>query len=268
MSPLAGAITLVRRRPALLAAWVVLLALPTLLGFLPLSGALRPYLDLRPAASALISVPTDDGLLIELVERAPELTTLGVSSLFVTFAIGVPLLWLLAGWVASTALGSSHPAGLVAARTVGIEIIALPLRALPWMAALAIGWGGMGAQTFERLLGFVVPAIVAYLVLSTLVTTVVDFARGVALDEPSLGWWRTLGRGWSTARAQRGTFLSLCVLDLVSMSLAVLPIALSRPLAIVQGGVLASSIVTLFLRACASVVGIAAAATAAASRSA
>ena len=268
MSAWSGAIALVRARPTLVLAWLFVLLLPAMLGFLPLDLALAPSLDLRPAADALVEAPADDALLRELGRLVPGLHGVAVAGLLVTLALGVPVLWLLAGWIAALALEAPHAPRIIAGRALGVALVALPLRALPWLGAAAIALGGLHAQTLAALAPVALAAVAFYLVTATGITVLVDFARGAALADLELGLFSVLGAGFGAARRNAKLALALGGLELASMFAALAPSALSRPLGLVHGLGLLLALVLLGARALAAVLGVAAAATGAATRSA
>jgi hypothetical protein len=267
VSPLSQAFALARRRPSLWLAWLAALALPAMLAMLPLDLALTPVLDLRPAADALVRAPTDDALFAELLRTSPGLAGAGVGGLVITLLLGVPALWLLAGLVAAAAIDSPAPARLVAGRALGVALVALPLRALPAMGAAALAWPAMSAQTLAAARSSVAAALAFWIVGAAAVSVLVDFARGAALADVERGLFGVLGDGLAAARRRPRLYFGLVVLELALAGTLLLPIAASRPFGVLDGAALALALATLVLRALGAVVGIAAAAKGAASRS-
>ncbi len=263
------AVALLWKRPQLALAWLCVLALPTLLGLWPVDVALAPHLDLRPAADALVAVPADDALWGELRRDAPALGGLAAGGLLVALLVGTPLLWLLAGVVAAEAIGPAAPrASPIARRALGIAFVALPVRALAWALAAGIALFAARAATFAALRVRAGVGIVLYALVAATITVVVDFARGHAIVRTEDGLARALRRGAALAWRQRDLAFVLVLLDLTSAAAAMVPAAASRPLGVYGAGGALAAFVALALRASAGVVGVAAAATGAASRSA
>jgi hypothetical protein len=264
--PWARAVALIRRRPALVMGWLVLLILPALIGLFPLGAMLAPHLDLRPAADAIMRAPADDGLLVELLRLMPEVRGVATTGFVLTLLIGVPALWLFAGHVAAAALDSTAPAGAVAARSIAIALTTLPLRALPALAAVAIGIGAVHEKTLARMVPSFAVAFVVYLLTSSAITVLVDLARGAALADLECGLLVSVAAAARAARRQWRLYLGLCALELGLALVALLPSALSRPLLVLPGWTPLLAYLALALRSAGSVLGVATA-TGAASRS-
>jgi hypothetical protein len=265
MKPFASAWSLLRARPSLLLAWLAVLVLPPMLGLLPLDLSLAPILDPHPVAASLLRVPADDGLWMELMRMAPGIPGAALGGLAVALLLAVPALWLLAGHVAAAAIQSYAPARLVAGRALGVALVALPLRALPIVAALGVSLPAFEAQTVPAAMPYVVGALALYLVGSAAIGALVDLARGAALADVERGLFGTLGAGFGAARRRPALFFALVALDLALLAIALGALTLSRPLGVLRGVPLLLSMLTLIARAAGGIVGVAAAATTGAS---
>jgi hypothetical protein len=193
--------------------WRVVVALTlanlllTMLASRPLSAALSPLLDGRPAAGAMVR--GDDGLLAELLSDHPEAFNSGLGAAQALVILWGILAWVLAGGILSTmALGPVGAArgsvrDLLAAssthawRMLKLGALGLLTRLVPLLLAGAV-WLALRPILHSR--GFAqlaVWSLVTGLVLAVTwswATVAVDYARAIALTDP-ISVPRALARG-------------------------------------------------------------------------
>jgi hypothetical protein len=237
---LADAAKRVAGRPGLILFLAVLNLGVALLCTEPLSATLQGPLDLRPAATSLIS-GGDDGLVAELVTDHPELVRVAALSGRATLLVYGVLSWLLAGGLLGV-LGGAGPRGpraflvAVGEHAVGmlkIGGLGLGLR----LVAIAVGVGGWFAlKPLWYGHGLVALVLVHALDLAlfglswSLGSVALDYARGLQVGEPALSSGRALWHGlrlvWqepaATVRLVAGSAAGFVLLSGVSHGLGLL----------------------------------------------
>jgi hypothetical protein len=216
----------IARRPGLVLALGASNLLVALVATSSLSAALAPLLDRLPGAWSVAA--GDDALAAELLIDHPELITSTVQSMLLAVGVYTVLSWLLAGGVlaaagldpaerrAEGARGVLAATGRNATRMVAVSAAGLSLRLAPLLLLLAtalelgplarqLAWAGLAA-------GLVAGALV-WGASSSLVTAIVDAARGRALAEPALPPWRALGAALQLARRRAGALAAIAAFD-------------------------------------------------------
>jgi hypothetical protein len=205
MAPLAGAVTWVRRRLWLVAALTLLHLLVAHLAAAPLSSALAPVIDDRPAARAMLA--GDDGLTGELLSDHPSLARIGSESAQAAALLWGLFYWLLSGGILAQ-LDEREPergpgallgaCGKHGARMIKVGLWGLSLR----LAAVALGAGVWFAlRPFSRGAGFGALELNALAALATLAigwslgSVALNYARAIAIALPSVRAFRAVGRG-------------------------------------------------------------------------
>jgi hypothetical protein len=267
MSGFRAAAQLVARRPLLVLAWLGVLLVPAFLATLPFDLALGNALDLRPAATRLVTPPTHDAWWLMLWRQQSALPAAGVGSVLLTLLVSLPLAWIVSGFVTQAARGEAHAAAYVAARSVGVALVGLPLRVLVWAAAAMAGSPAVSALTPHAVLYPTLGALVIYAFGSSFIAVLGDYARAFAFAEPGGPLRNAWRRAFACARTRPHWTLCLTLFELALGALAFAPALLTRPLGLYSLATGALALIALVVRATGSVVGIAAA-TGAASRSA
>lgn len=219
----------VTARPWLLAALAGLNVGLSVLLSAPLSALLSPLVDLRPAASVMMS-GGDDGLMAELLADHPEVLAAAAAALGAGALVWGLVSWVLSGGVlAALALDgdrAARGAGAVlaesarrAGRMVKLGALGVPLRLIP---ALIAGGGLMllraviRGRTFQPLSLAAMGALVLGAVAWAAVTVAVDYARGLALDDAQTRSWRLVARGLRLAFVRRSATLQLIAFSIAA----------------------------------------------------
>ncbi len=258
---------LVARRPLLVLAWLGVLLVPAFLATLPFDLALGGVLDLRPAATRLVTPPTHDALWLMLWRQQSALPAAGLSSGLLTLLVSLPLAWMVSGFLAQAARGEAHAPAYAAARAVAVALVGLPLRVLVWAVTAMVGSPAASAMTPHAALYPALGALVIYAFGSSVIAVLGDYARAFAFAEPSGALLHAWRRAFACASQRPRWTLCLTLFELTLGALAFAPALLTRPLGLYSWATGVLALIALVVRATGSVVGIAAA-TGVASRSA
>jgi hypothetical protein len=215
-------------RPWLLAALAVLNIGLTAVLSTPLSVMLQDLLDMRPAASVMVG-SGDTGLLAELLTDHPDLIRVAAVSAGAGALLYGLLSWVLAGGVlAALALdGDRRARGAAevlaesvrrAGRMVKIGLLGLPLRIVPGLiglCAMLLMRAVVTGRTFQPMSIVVAATMVVAAVAWAAVSVVLDYARGLSLDDAQTWSWRLVVRGLKLAWTRR-----VATLQLIAFSMA------------------------------------------------
>jgi len=242
---IARAFAMLRRDPLLAVLLLAAIALPPVLGLVPLGRALVPLLDLHPVARALTEGTLDDTLLRAIVARAPTLHgTLG-GGVLVALLISAPAVWLIEGAIAGAAL-ARRDVRWACGRGLGVSLLALVPRVLLGAATTAIVWAPEH-ETWAASRDALVVAAVLTLLFGALLTVLVDVARGHAVaTERALALCFADAMG--TIRARVTLYARLVGLELGSLLVCLGVVALTRPLGAFHGVLWIAGVLALALR--------------------